>query len=535
MIKKGQTLTVTISDLAFGGKGIAKIQLPEENNTSENSEKLFPIFIDGGLPGQEVEIKIKRKKRRHAEAKIVKIIKHSPKEVQTPYMEVPGAPWAKLPTKIQEEYKHKQVVELFDKFTNVNFEEVFDEYISSPQPWEYRNKMEYSFGPSEENFTIEMVTKTDSEGNEREFEKKIWDHTGFALGSKKRGQFWLVQSLQKPSGLFDEKFESFLPKIEALCESSKLPVYNSRTDSGFWRQITVRKSFAENTFLIDVITNIPTQEERENALDFIEKLKKLFLEKFPENMAGIYWTQSADTGNPAQKFHKRNLLMGVEKITEKLKIQEDQKALSFDISLDSFFQTNVKSAEKLYKKVLDYAHENILNSSNNIILDLFCGTGTIGQILAQNLDRTQVMGVEIIPSAVDDARKNAKKNNIKNITFKCNDVFKQLKNIPPFERRNTSTIILDPPRAGITPKTLKKLMDFEVPEIIYVSCNPSTLARDTKILEDNNYTLEKISLVDQFPHTSHVECVSRFQLKTGEMPKEIKIETAEEQEESKDA
>ena len=511
-LKKGQTITLTISDLAFGGKGIAKIKLEDSEN--KNSEKLFPIFIDGGLPGQEVEVKISKKKRRHAEAKIVKIIAHSDQEIEIPYQEVPGAPWAKLPIETQQKYKKAQVEDLFKKFTKVNFEEIFDEYISSPLTWEYRNKMEYSFGPSTESFKLESspLVKGDLGDSEKQ-PKKIWEHSGFALGSKKRGQFWLVQSLEKPSGLFDIEFEEFLPEIEKICKSSKLPAYNSRTNIGFWRQITVRKSFAENSFLIDIVTNIPTQAENPKALETIKILEENLTQKFGENLAGIFWTQSDDTGNASQKYHKRKLIHGNSTITETIQIAEDKAPLTFNISLDSFFQTNVKSAERLYKKVLDYARENILNSGNRIILDLFCGTGTIGQILAQNLDKTKITGVEIIPSAVEDARKNAKNNKIRNILFKCADVRKFLKGIPPFERQHISSIILDPPRAGITPKTLQKLIDFAAPEIIYVSCNPATLVRDTKTLEENNYQLEKITLVDQFPHTSHVECVTRFKLK----------------------
>ena len=129
------------------------------------------------------------------------------------------------------------------------------------------------------------------------------------------------------------------------------------------------------------------------------------------------------------------------------------------------------------------------------------------------MDKTKIIGVEIIPSAVEDARKNAQKNGIKNIEFKCKDVGEFLKILSTFKKNLISSIVLDPPRSGIAPKTLQKLIDFAAPEIIYVSCNPATLVRDTKTLEENDYKLEKIALVDQFPHTSHVECVTRFKLK----------------------
>ncbi len=466
-IKKGQILELKIQDLAFGGKGIAKVDA-------------FMIFIDGALPGQVVEAKISLKKRRHAEGKILRVLQRAADEVLLDFQETPGAPWMGLPIEIQQQHKKSQVFELFKRLAQTDLEPLFDEYIESPEIWFYRNKMEYSFGPTDEHPTTPSLIQEGPKG--------AWTHTGFGLGSKKRGQFWLVQNLQKPSGLFDQAFENIIPKIRTLCEASKLPAYNTRKNQGFWRQLTVRKSFSKAHFLVEIITTVD-----ETQAQNIEALAELLKSELGERIQGFCWTQSNDLGNASHHYVSRNFLFGEAKITENI------NNLDFDISLDSFFQTNIFSAEKLYKKVEEYV------SGGDEILELFSGTGTISQIMARQNPHTKITSVEIIKSAVEDAEANAAKNGIHNINFVCDDVTKFMKE---YEGR-PPTVILDPPRAGISPKALRSIIDFRPQEIIYVSCNPATLARDTEILREQ-YELKKFSLVDQFPHTSHVECVGKF-------------------------
>jgi 23S rRNA (uracil-5-)-methyltransferase RumA len=178
--------------------------------------------------------------------------------------------------------------------------------------------------------------------------------------------------------------------------------------------------------------------------------------------------------------------------------------------MKSFFQTNPKSAEKLYLKVIEYALEKKEAIDNTIVMDLFCGTGTIGQILASRSTNAQIIGVDIVASAINDAKKNAKLNNIQGLNFFANDVGKFLNNHPEYKNK-IRTIILDPARAGIAPKTLLKIININADRIVYVSCNPATQARDTEVLILNNYKIKKISLVDQFPHTAHIETVVLFE------------------------
>jgi 23S rRNA (uracil1939-C5)-methyltransferase len=176
--------------------------------------------------------------------------------------------------------------------------------------------------------------------------------------------------------------------------------------------------------------------------------------------------------------------------------------------MESFFQTNPKSAELLYSKALDYVfEENPLNGK--VVMDLFCGTGTIGQILSTRTTNTTIIGVDIVEEAIADAKKNAKRNGIEGIQFFAADVGKFLLQYPEYEGK-IGTIVLDPPRAGIAPKTLRKVMRLGADRIVYISCNPATQARDTETLIKAGYALEKLALVDQFPHTAHIEAIAKF-------------------------
>jgi len=478
-ITNGNEIEVTMSDLAFGGRGLAKIQ---------TEDKPFTIFVDGGLPQQTLKVRITKKKRRYAEAKIVEILTPSPFEIEHDFQTVPGAPWLSLPIAVQQQHKKSQVFELFRKFADLNVEPVFDEYIESPETHFYRNKMDYSFGPTTESYTEQKGTRGEDDIY------KVWSHSGFGFGSKKRGQFWLVEDLVKPSGLFDADFESHLLAFKKLCEGLDSTVYNAKTNEGFWRQLVVKKSFAEDKFLLNLITNHAKTSSGRDAIS--EAVVTFWQDALGSKLKGIYWTQSTDTGNANDKYQYRDLIYGEPTLTEKI------CDLRFNISIDSFFQTNIFSAEKLYEKAASYV------PATTNILELFAGTGTISQILARQYPDTQMTSVEIVEAAVEDAKKNAEKNGLTNINFVCDDVNKFMKSYtgkPP-------VVVLDPPRAGISPKPLQKIINFQPQEIIYVSCNAATLARDTATLIEGGYTLDKLSLVDQFPHTAHVECVSKFKL-----------------------
>jgi 23S rRNA (uracil-5-)-methyltransferase RumA len=224
-----------------------------------------------------------------------------------------------------------------------------------------------------------------------------------------------------------------------------------------------------------------------------------------ERIAGIIHTINNDEGDRVDPLNgSTECLFGERKIIESI------LNLNFEISMQSFFQTNPKSAERLYTKVLEYAAVEDSNDKS-IVMDMFCGTGTIAQLLAGKSKR-KVVGVDIVASAIADAQENAKRNGIENVSFYASDVGKFLLEYPEYKGQ-IGTIVLDPPRGGIAPKTLRKVMALEAPRIVYVSCNPATQARDMEELSKEGYGLKKFSLVDQFPHTAHIESVALFEKK----------------------
>ncbi len=480
-MQKHDLLTLEIQDLAFGGKGIAKIQRPIPDS---NETRLYPIFVDGTLPGQTVEAKITKVKKKYATAKCLKITKRSPKEISIPYQDTPGAPWMRLPIEMQLEIKKEQVIDCFHKFAHLQIAPLIEDIIPSPQIWNYRNKMEFSFGPTEETFQKGESAKYD-----------IWTHTGYGLGSKKRGQFHLVTSLEKPSGLFDEDFENLLPHIRTFCQETNLPVYNQRTNKGFFRHLVVRKSHAQNNLLVNLITTSTHANQFPK-----EEFQTLLQKNLGARLHGLVWSLNDAISDTTQPKIKQTQLCGHSQISEHL------NNLNFEMGLESFFQTNPKSAENLYKRVVEYAQLQ----NGDPALDLYCGTGTIAQVLAKANPKSKITGVEIVPEAVADAKKNARSNQLQNVTFVSHDVKTFLKeNIESIA--NHSTIILDPPRAGMAKKALERIIKTTPKKIVYVSCNPATMARDTKYLQENDFALQKITLIDQFPHTSHIECIGLYE------------------------
>ena len=237
----------------------------------------------------------------------------------------------------------------------------------------------------------------------------------------------------------------------------------------------------------------------------VKALVWFFLKEILKNrLAGFIHTINDDVADRAKlEQGPSGLVYGKETIIEEV------LGLQFEISMQSFFQTNPASAEQLYQKVVDYTFENN-DMENQVVMDLFCGTGTIGQILASKTNKTKIIGVDIVSSAIENAKRNAKLNNINDIEFYAADVGKFLQEHPAYEGK-IGTIVLDPPRAGIAPKTLRKVIQLGAKRIVYVSCNPATQARDRMELKDAGYELKKFSLVDQFPHTSHVESIMLFE------------------------
>lgn len=472
-MKRGDQIEVLITDYAFGGKGISKM-------TTENGQ--YIIFVENTYPGQRVLARIAKKRRKYAECKLLRVLEASPDEVEVPFQPVSGAPYISLPIEKQQEYKLKSTLEQYRRIGGVeNPQEVFDTYISSPEIFHYRNKMEYSFS------SIRQDLETGEEVDD-----------AFALGFKTRGTWWKVENLDKPNGLFDEDFETKLREIRLFLEGTDLPAWHPPKKIGFYRHLVVRKSFDLNKLLINLVTSSQGIESFDR-----EAFTRFMVDLMGDRLAGLQHTINDDVADRAKIENGENgLLYGEPVVLEKL------LDLQFEISMESFFQTNPKSAERLYTRAIEYARENF-DLNGQVLMDLFCGTGTIGQIMANQIQEVKVIGVDIVPEAIEDAKRNAKRNGIGNLEFYAADVGKFLLEYPNFENQ-IHTIMLDPPRAGIAPKTLRKVIRLNAKQIVYISCNPSTQARDTETLTEAGYVLKKLSLVDQFPHTSHIEAVALF-------------------------
>lgn len=473
MFNRAEVVTLQISGYSFGGRGVAKV--PTENGD-------YVVFVDNAFPGQTVKARISKKKKKYAEAKLIDVIERSDLEVISEFQEISGAPYIYVPVDAQEKAKKDSTLEIYRRIGGVKDPEaLLDAFISSPEHFFYRNKMEYSFSSIEH----DIVTGEESDG-------------AFALGFKRRGTWWKVESLDKPSGMFDEQWETLLIELRALLKSTGLPAWHPPQKTGFFRHIVVRKSFHQNQLLLNFVTSSEGLDQFDASL-LVDFLK----EKLGDRLAGVQHTINDNVADRAKiENGEWKLLYGKDVIVERL------LGLDFEISMESFFQTNPKSAERLYEKALDYVFEENLEA-NDVVMDLFCGTGTIGQILTSRKADVRIVGVDIVAEAIEDARKNAKRNGIDSIEFYAADVGKFLREYPDFKGK-IKTIILDPPRAGIAPKTLQKVMDLGAENIVYISCNPSTQARDTETLLKEGYTLQKLALVDQFPHTGHIEAIAKY-------------------------
>lgn len=473
-VKKQQEIELDIAGYAFGGNGIGKMETPHGP---------FALFVQNTLPGQRVKALVQKVGKRHAECRLLKVLNPSPDEVPLPYQPVPGAPYATLPVELQAKYKTQSTIELFKRIGKVaNAAELLDEYIESPSVWHYRNKMEYSFSQIRYDFGLER------------------DVDEFALGFKHRGTWWIVENLERESGLFDSAFETILVQIGRWCRLSGLDAWHPPRKVGFYRHLVVRKSFAHDQLLINLVTSDQGLEQFKKG-EFIQLLQTLL----GQRLAGVLHTINNDVGDRIQPLKGyTQLIHGRETIAEQV------CGMEFEISMGSFFQTNPQCAEKLYYKVAEYVKKFCNTSFGSSLLDLYCGTGTITLLLAR-LTGLHTIGVDVVPEAIDDARRGAEQNRIGNAEFHAMDadVFIKdylTKSIKP------SGIVLDPPRAGIAPKALQRIMDLASPLIIYVSCNPATLARDMLSLHERGYQLQCYSLVDQFPHTAHIECIAVFTL-----------------------
>ena len=475
---KGQALTLTIEGMAFGGKGIARM---------DTDKGPFVVFVQNAFPGQTVEAQVVKCKSRHAECRLLRVVERAAYEIDLPYQPIPGAPYATVPMERQHAWKEETALDLYRRIGQVtNVDDLYQGLVPSPLSWHYRNKMEYSF--SEIRHDLDTDEKVDD----------------FGLGFKHRGTWWAVENLDADSGLFDALVESTLCEVRKWCEATGLPAWHPPKRQGFFRFLVVRKSYANNGLLVNLVTTSDAPLDESGFVDLIRGL-------WGDRVQGILHTINDDKGERVEAREGMSTVIWGESV-----VTEILHGLSFGISMASFFQTNPTSAERLYAEVLALALSGVEERPSDVIMDLFCGTGTIGQLVAKHA-KTPVLGVDIVAQAIEDAREAAKRNGLDGVEFVAADAGKFLLEHPEYQGK-IHTVILDPPRAGISPKTLRKVMRLGAQRLVYVSCNPATQARDLVELRAQGYELQSLKLVDQFPHTAHVEAVALIERIPGFQP-----------------
>lgn len=455
MLKKGDLVTGTVEKVEFPNKGVLCIE-------GES------VIVKNVIPGQTVCCSIKKKRQKKWEGQLCQIEKDSPYEERTPACEVfglcGGCTYQTVPYQTQKQWKEQQV---FALLKNVSDGFVWDGIYQSPAEWEYRNKMEFSFGNQEKNGPL-------------------------VLGLHRRGSFYDIVPA-RTCRLIDEDGRRILQETEQYFRANQVPFYHKKTREGYLRHLVIRKSKTTGEILLNLITSSQQMKQQAGLAGWVEKIKSLPLNG---KVVGILHTQNDAMADVVQK-DQMDILDGQDYFVEQL------LGLEFRISPFSFFQTNTDGAAVLYQIVREY----IEKWKDDVVFDLYSGTGTIAQVVSSVAQK--VVAVELVEEAVCMARKNAAQNDIKNSTFLCGDVFAVLKEL----QQRPDRIILDPPREGIHPKALQKMIEYGVQTFLYISCNPLTLVRDLQVLQQAGYQIERACCVDLFPQTVHVETVVKLSLK----------------------
>ncbi|MDY6791232.1 MAG: 23S rRNA (uracil(1939)-C(5))-methyltransferase RlmD [Thermodesulfobacteriota bacterium] len=456
-IKKGQIIDVKITDMAFGGKGIARVDG-------------FAVFVDQAVPLDLVSIQITKKKKNFANGRIVKLIEPSPDRINPPCEFsgfCGGCKWQFLEYGKQIFYKQQHVI---DSLKHIGFIEdaVVHPTIPSKLLFGYRNKMEFSCSDRRWLLPDEMGLNLE---------------TGFAIGLHVPGTFYKVLDIRKCL-LQPDLGNLILDDVGNFIKSSDLPVYGLRSHVGFWRFLMLRHSSFYDQWMVNIIT---ADENRKK----VQPLADLLIKKYAKIASVINNITSKPAGVAIGEYEI--CLAGSSHIKDKI------GAHDFEISANSFFQTNTSGATRLYETVKMFA-ELI---GNETVIDLYSGTGTIPIYISDSAK--EIIGIEINESAVKDAQNNCASNHISNCRFICGDIIKCLAQIT----KRPDVMIIDPPRSGMHQDVVKQVIDMAPDRIVYVSCNPATLARDIFLMKDI-YRVIEVQPVDMFPHTYHIESVTKL-------------------------
>ena len=458
---RGSEIELVIESLAYGGMGLAR-----KHN--------FVIFVKYAIPGQKVIARIYKKRKGYAEAHVLKVLSESPDATNASC----GHYWIcsklqNLSYKRQIDEKVSQVEDAFRRIGGLsNF--TLEKVREAESIYHYRNKMEFTFSPNR------WVLDSEPEGVDR----------SFALGLHIPGRFDKILDINN-CYIQPEIGNRILSVTRDVCLSNReLRPYDPKSHIGFLRFLMLRYGMNTQDLMVNIVTAY-------HDIDKLTPLMDALLKEFPEitSLVNNVNTRKADVAFGEYE----TLLYGEPSIKERL------GDLTFEISANSFFQTNTAQGETLYQEIKDAMNLK----GNEILYDLYCGTGTIGLYLSKKAKK--VFGFEVIRSALDDAEKNAVRNNISNIVFvKANlDTFFKSGQLPKRVPK-PDVIVVDPPRAGMHEDMTNYLPKLGAKKIIYASCNPTTQARDAKILNAYGYRIISSTMVDMFPHTPHIETVMLF-------------------------
>ena len=481
-MKKGQMCEGIVEKIKFPNKGIVKV---------EDSD----VTVKNTIPGQKVSFVINKKRKGKAEGRLLEILEKSElenAEANCPHYGVcGGCNYQTLPYEEQLKLKAGQVLELM-KVVVPNAEHIFEGIRKSPQQFGYRNKMEYTFGDEVKDGPL-------------------------ALGMHKRGSFYDIVTVDE-CRIVDDDYRKILGATVAYFRAQHIPFYHRMRHEGYLRHLLVRKAVKTEEILIDLITT--TQEIRTEEGSVDEQLlldgwkNQLQVLELDGSIAGILHTKN-DSVADVVKNEGTEILYGQDYFYEEL------LGLKFRISPFSFFQTNSLGAEVLYQTAREYIGDSLNEKAEKTVYDLYSGTGTIAQILSPAAKH--VIGVEIVEEAVEAAKENAQLNRLENCDFIAGDVLKVLDSI----EEKPDFIVLDPPREGIHPKALDKIIRYGVDRMIYISCKPTSLQRDLEVLQSQGYVVERICCVDMFPGTVHVETVVLLSHKKADSYIHIDVEFGE--------
>lgn len=460
-MKKGQTGEGIITKIDFPDKGIIY---------TEDGER---IIVKNGLPGQKVRFMVHKKRKGRCEGRILEVLEKSPAELEEAacvhFGSCGGCSYQNMDYSRQIRLKEDQVKELLMPVVRAENMDWFEGIRPSPVQSGYRNKMEFSFGDEYKDGPL-------------------------ALGMHRRGSFYDLVTVDQ-CVIADSDYNKILRAVLAYFTEKGAGYFNKKTHEGYLRHLLVRKAAKTGEILADLVTttqNCGAESEEELLEGFRDVLLGLGLQG---RIVGILHTKNDSLGDVV-KNEGTGVLYGQDYFYEEL------LGMKFKITAFSFFQTNSLGAEVLYDTVREFIG-SLDKGKDSVVYDLYSGTGTIAQMMAPAAGR--VIGVEIVEEAVEAARENAELNGLKNCEFFAGDVLKVLEADAIGERPDF--IILDPPREGVHPRALERILDYGVERIVYVSCKPTSLVKDLEVMQERGYRVVRGCCVDMFPGTVHVETV----------------------------